>query len=160
MLPRSLRAIGLNPMYVSPMPLVGKGLEEPRLCIYHQGSIPGELSSAHLLPDTNTAIVVLTNSMANNDAADWIGQLLLETVLDNPDKNDYLALARDSARTSVDLWPTMKSDLEAHREPKTSHKPLRDYVGIYWNPIHNWCIEVYESEDILKVCFQQQRDLS
>ena len=40
--------------------------------------------------------MVLTNSMSNNDAVDWLSQLLLETVLDNPDKNDFVELAKSS----------------------------------------------------------------
>lgn len=158
-LPGSLGIIGLNPMYVDEMPIVGKGLETPQLCIYHQGSIIPYLSSAHLLPGTNTAIVVLTNSMANNDAADWLGQLLLETVLDNPDKNDYVAIAKKSAATSVALWPKMAKELEARREPNTPHKPLIAYVGKYYNIIGDWCIDVYEDRG-LKMCFQGQRDES
>lgn len=158
-LPGSLGIIGLNPMYVNEMPTVGKGLETPQLCMYHQGSIITYLSSAYLLPDTNTAIVVLTNSMANNDAADWLGQLLLEAVLDNPDKNDYMAIAKKSAATSVALWPKMARELEARREPSTPHKPLIAYVGKYYNIIGDWCIDVYD-EGGLKMCFQGQRDKS
>ena len=160
LLPGSLGVIGLNPMYVNPMPTVGKGLERPQLCIYHEGSIPGHLSSAYMLPETNTAIVVLTNSMAKNDAADWIGQLLLETVLDNQEKNDYVALAEASAKISMDLWPKMREHLETRRVPNTTHKPLGSYVGVYWNLIANWCIEVFEETGCLKMCFQQQRDES
>lgn len=95
--------VGLNPMYVEKMPVVGKGLAKPQLCIFHQGSLQSFVSSVHLLPDTNTAIVVLTNSMANNDTADWLGELLLEAVLDNPDKNDYIEIAKSSAKTSTEL---------------------------------------------------------
>ncbi|KAL8808548.1 MAG: hypothetical protein Q9182_000099 [Xanthomendoza sp. 2 TL-2023] len=159
-LPGSLGVVGLNPMYVDKMPIVGKGMETPRLCIYHQGSIVPYLSSAHLLPDTNTAIVVLTNSMANNDAADWLGQLLLETVLDNPDKIDYVAIAKESAATSVALWPKMAQELEKRREPDTPQQPPITYVGIYYNIIGDWCIDVFEDEGILKMCFQEQRDES
>lgn len=158
-LPGSLGIIGLNPMYVDEMPIVGKGLKNPQLCVYHQGSIITFLSSAFLLPDTNTAIVVLTNSMANNDAADWLGQLLLESVLDNPDKNDYVAIAKQSAATSVALWPKMTKELEARREPKTPHKSLSAYVGKYYNRIGDWCIDVYDEKG-LKMCFQGQRDKS
>ena len=38
MLPGSLGMVGLNPMYVENMPIVGKGIKTPRLCIYHQGT--------------------------------------------------------------------------------------------------------------------------
>ncbi len=159
-LPGSLGIVGLNPMYVNEMPKVGKGLEKPRLCIYHQGSIVPFLSSVHLLPDTNTAIVVLTNSMAKNDAADWLGQLLLEAVLDNPDKNDYISIAKESAMTSVELWPRMAKELEKHRIPRTQHKPLAEYVGTYYNIIHNWCIEIFEDTGVLRMCFQGNGQLS
>lgn len=159
-LPGSLGIVGLNPMYVNEMPKVGKGLAEPRLCIYHQGSIVPFLSSVHLLPDTNTAIVVLTNSMANNDAADWLGQLLLEAVLDNPEKNDYISIAKESAETSVGLWPRMAKELERRRIPNTHHRPLAEYSGAYYNIIGNWCIEVFEDKGVLKVCFQGNRKLA
>ena len=158
-LPGSLGVIGLNPKYVNQMPIVGKGLETPQLCIYHQGSIVTYLSSAYLLPGTNTAIVVLTNSMANNDAANWLGQMLLETVLDNPEKNDYVAIAKESAATSVALWPKMAKELEVLREPGTPRKPPIVYVGKYYNIIADWCIDVYD-EGGLKMCFQGQRDKS
>lgn len=82
MLPGPLGTVGFNPMYVEAMPMVGKGLKEPRMVYHHQGSLIDYLCSIHLIPSTRTAIVVLTNSMSNNDAADWLGQLLLETVLE------------------------------------------------------------------------------
>ncbi|KAL9034283.1 MAG: hypothetical protein Q9180_005495 [Flavoplaca navasiana] len=99
--------------------------------------------------------------MANNDAADWLGQLLLETVLDNPDKNDYVAIAKESAAASVALWPSMAKELEARREPHTPPQPLTNYAGKYYNIIGDWCIDVFEDEEaILKVGFQGQRDES
>ena len=74
-----------------------KGIDEPELVIYHQKSLTGFLSSVHLIPRTSTVTVVLTNSLAKKDTADWLGQLIVETVLDNPEKNDYVMLARESA---------------------------------------------------------------
>ncbi|KAL8630163.1 hypothetical protein Q9189_004084, partial [Teloschistes chrysophthalmus] len=112
-LPGPLGTVGLNPMYVEAMPLVGKGLKKPQLVYHHQGSLIDYLCSIHLIPSTQTAIVVLLNSMSNNDAADWLGQLLLETVLDNPEPNDYVALARKSVETSNTLWSQMAYELES-----------------------------------------------
>lgn len=54
-----------------------------------------------LIPDTTSAIGVLTNSLANNDCTDWIGQLLLETSIDSLEENDYEQMARESAKSSV-----------------------------------------------------------
>lgn len=113
-----------------------------------------------MLPDTRTAIVVLTNSMAVNDIADCIGEMLLETVLDNPDNNDYLKLARQSAKESVAQWPRMAEELESHREKGTKPRPLREYVGSYYNAVDNWRLEVFEADDEtgqLRMCMQGNR---
>ena len=128
-LPGLLGIVGLNPMYVDKMPTVGKGLGNPRTCLYHNGSLQSFLSSVHILPDTRTVIVVLTNSMANNDAADWIGELLLEAVLNNTDKNDYVAIAKASAAESVALWPRMARELEEKRIPDTA---MKINVTLHW----------------------------
>lgn len=69
-LPSPLGTVGLNPMYVDTVPLVRKGLKEPTLILHHQGSLIDYLSSIHLIPSTQTAVVVLSNSMSNNDVAD------------------------------------------------------------------------------------------
>ncbi|KAF2430729.1 hypothetical protein EJ08DRAFT_219136 [Tothia fuscella] len=74
------------------MPEVGKGSKEPRLCIYHQGSLQSLFSAVHLLPGTYSAIVVLTNSLSEDDAADWLGRLLLEAFPDDSVKEDYLEI--------------------------------------------------------------------
>lgn len=72
-LPSSLGVVGLNGTYVNKMPTVGKGLDRNPLCLYHQGSNITSLSSVHRLPETHSGVIVLTNSMANNDAANWSG---------------------------------------------------------------------------------------
>lgn len=84
--------------------------------------------------------MVLTNSMSNNDAADWLGQLVLEAILDTPDRNDYIALARSSVEASNNLWP---QDLERGRIPDT---PLPGYYGFfgsyYWH-MEGWVEEIH-----------------
>lgn len=76
-LPAPMGSIGLNPTYVLEMPLVRKGLREPKLCFWYQGSNMCSLHFVALLLDTRSAVVVLSNSLANNDVSDWIRQLLL-----------------------------------------------------------------------------------
>lgn len=55
------------------MPVIGKGLEKPELCIWHQGSYNTFLTAVFLLPESQTAVVILTNALANNDTADRLG---------------------------------------------------------------------------------------
>jgi CubicO group peptidase (beta-lactamase class C family) len=159
-LPGSLGVVGLNPTYRKHMPIVGKGLEEPRLCLYHQGSLLSFLSSVHLLPDSQSAVVVLTNSMANNDAADWLGEMLLEAVLNNSEKNNYSKIAKESAQESVAQWPRMEEWLENRKVPGTKPRPFHLYVGVYWNVIQDWSIEIFLKDNSLRMCFQGIRKRS
>jgi len=74
----------------------GQNFMGSKLIIYHQGSYPGFLSSVFLIPEHEIAIVVLPNSLAFNDAADWLGQLVLEYALDTPNKTGFVGLAEQS----------------------------------------------------------------
>lgn len=52
-------------------------------------------------------LVVLTHSMANSNVAEWARQMLLVTVLDNPEKNDDLGIAKETVKRSLSSWPKM-----------------------------------------------------
>lgn len=69
-LPTTMGDIGTNPNLVSHMPVVARG--GSGLCYWHQGSLVGYTSFVALLSEEDAAIVVLTNSTALNDAADWV----------------------------------------------------------------------------------------
>lgn len=77
-LPGQMGYIGFNPGLMSDeMPTVAKGTPS-RLILYHQGSLPGALSSIVMVPSLNISAVIMSNSLALNDCPDWIMQLLLE----------------------------------------------------------------------------------
>ncbi|KAI1156407.1 beta-lactamase/transpeptidase-like protein [Nemania diffusa] len=159
-LPATLGSIGLNPTYVPTMPLVGEGLKEPKLCLWHQGSNMCSLHFVALLPDTSTAIVVLSNGLANNDVSDWVGQLLLQTILDVPESVDYLELAKTSARNSNARWPKIKSDLENERTLGTVPLSLPSYVGQFYNKIKTFYLEIRLEGGQLRLCFQGNHQFS
>jgi len=127
-------------------PISGKG-SESRLCVYHHSCMPGSTSVVNLFPETETAIVILQNSLAATDSADLIGQLLAQTIFDFSVKNDYAALARSFAPINLKHQNTLRADLEKKRVPGTTHKPFKLYTGTYWNAIHNFKIEIYEPEE-------------
>lgn len=158
-LPGSLGATGINGMHISAMPVVGRG-SKPKLVYHHNGSLAAFLSSVILIPDTNSAIVVLTNSLANNDCADWIGQLILETLIDSPEKNDYEQLARESAKSSIYQWENIPNSLAKDRVSNTSSRPLSSYSGKYYNSARDWHMEIYQEQDQLYMCIQGDRQLS
>lgn len=164
-LPGPLGAIGLNGQWLpgppgSPtgMPFAGKSIT-PQLVIYHQGSNPGVLAAANLLPESQSAIVVLSNTLAINDCADWVGQLLLETLLDVgiKAKNDYLQIVKDTVARALAWYPAMAKELRENRTLEMPRNPL-DYVGVYYNAVGTVHIDVTYDDEILKIAFQGLED--
>ena len=139
--------IGTNPIFMDEMPVVGKGSKKEEVW-YHNGNLQGFFSTIHMIPETDTAIVVLVNSIAKNDTADWISQCLIEAILDNLEKNDYVELATKSAATYKKLWMKLGSGLNESRSSTNTHRPLKDFTGKYYNKVHNWVIEVIEVIEI------------
>jgi hypothetical protein len=66
----------------------------------------------------------------------WIGQLILEEILQTPEKNDYIQAATTSAAKSLEWYQTTMADLEKERKPNTTAKDLKAYVGVFWNKSH------------------------
>lgn len=161
-LPAPLGNIGTNGMFLSSMPLVGKNSEEAQTkgeingtrIWYHNGSLVGFFSSVHILPESGTIIVVMVNSNPKNDAADWMGQLLVEEFLQCTDKNDYVSLARESAAAYENMWKDLPGRLDQAKLPGSPTKPLSEYLGRYYNKVGNFFIEVTENADGLAFSFQ------
>lgn len=128
--------IGCNPpLMPDGMPVVGKGIPS-QLVIYHQGSLPGALTATMLIPETESAIVILTNSLALNDVPDWVGQLILEALLDAPKelRNDYIKAAEVSRATTLKWYSTTTEELFKEQKNGISPRDLYEYVGTYWDP--------------------------
>ena len=124
----------MNPKLIpGGMPIVGKGAPS-RLVMYHQESLPGAIAAVNLLLETQSAILVMTNTLALNDCADWVGQLVLETLLGIRDKNDYLELARSVAMSM--FWHiTVEAALKKNQVHGTSPLKIEEYTGTYTNSI-------------------------
>ena len=153
-LPSPMGAVGLNPKFIPDgMPIVGKG-SPSRLVVYHQGSLPGALAAVNLLPETQSAIVVMTNTLALNDCADWVGQLVLEALIGTTETNDYLELARRSVATALAWHSTVEAALKKHQAQGTSPRNLEEYTGTYTNSIQTMRIEVTQRDDKLWFALQ------
>lgn len=153
-LPAILGAVGCNPGFVKSMPTAGRGSEET--IIYHQGSLAGYTSSLFLIPHTQSAIVVLSNSISLNDCADWVGQLILEALLDVEERNDYVEHAKESADAHLAKYPAMRESFEASRSPDTKPKSLDAFLGKYYNELGDFYIEITPNQQYngLQLAFQ------
>lgn len=104
--------------------------------------MPGTSAAVCLLPSSQTAIIVLQNSLGLCDAAEWTCELILDMLFTGSLQNDYVSLARESTKNGSDRMQKVQEELDRHRIPGTAHSPLTAYTGRYWNSIHNWVIEI------------------
>lgn len=153
-LPGTMGATGINGMFTSDMPVVGRGITEKKRVWHHNGSLAAFLSCIHIVPETDSVIVVLTNSIAKNDAADWLAQMILESLIDSPQKNDYVKIAQESANGLVNEWESMIEQLASDRVANTTSKSLATYVGRYFNDAQNWFMEIFLKDGELYMCMQ------
>ncbi|KAK7419778.1 hypothetical protein QQX98_003150 [Neonectria punicea] len=153
-LPTTVGDIGVNPGLVDKMPVLADGITNSRLALWHQGSLVGVTSFVMMLPETESAVVVLTNTMAKNDAADWIGQLLIETLLDSPVRHDYVHLASKSVDRAQEKFAEVNRRVQEGRKPGGPIRALSDYVGSFTGIGGVFCIEVKESKRGLEILFQ------
>ncbi|EWZ43331.1 beta-lactamase/transpeptidase-like protein [Fusarium oxysporum Fo47] len=140
-------------------PLIGIGTGS-RLAIWHSGDIPGYQTHATLFPETNQAVVVLTNSMTLNAGSRYISDLLIEALFDNLDNaHDYVKLARISATLGSTRMDAIHKRLIEGCTRSKPIKPLDAYIGKYYNAAKNFFIDILEAEDdVLYVSFMGRKD--
>lgn len=129
-LPGRLEGLGINSKLI-PMPMIGFGQTKASKVYWNQGVHCGSNSFVAFLPETKSAVIVLTNTRTANDAADWIGQLLLQTLLGG-------GLSLFSVQTSIDNAHKQHEDLVGNfnfvKGTKfwgSSSRPIEQYMGIY-----------------------------
>ena len=69
------------------IPTMGRG-SSSRLAMYHRGATVGFFSSVYLFPESESAIIVLINSIALGDATDWIAQAYTQTLFEGKEQLD------------------------------------------------------------------------
>ena len=112
------------------------------LTLYHQGSTAGYYSSIFLFPETESAIVVLTNSISLCDAADFIGQAYTQALFNFSDGTDYVNITRRTSQKLVSIYGDLTTAMEAQREPYTQAHLMRSYTGRFWNSLHNFVLDI------------------
>lgn len=152
-LPTTIDDMGINPGLVEQMPLLARGIDS-RLAVWHHGSLVGALSFIMMLPETESAVVVLSNTLALNDTPDWIGELLVETLLDSPIRNDYVRLAYATANRTREKYAKLTKQIEEGRQAGGPTRSLGDYSGLYVGFGGIFSIEVVEANNKLEILFQ------
>ncbi|UKZ81228.1 hypothetical protein TrVFT333_009000 [Trichoderma virens FT-333] len=124
-LPAAIGDIGINPGLID-MPILGGGSAPVRM-IWNQGMYDCANAFVALLPEYEAAVIVLGNTTTGSDTADWIGQHLIQALLDSPCKNDYPFLASMSALNARQKYWELVAKLEQGRQTKGPQRPLDQY---------------------------------
>ncbi|KAL8849319.1 MAG: hypothetical protein Q9221_005670 [Calogaya cf. arnoldii] len=157
--PGPMGAIGLNPRLLAPKPAPTIARDHSSsLILYQQGMMPGNLAAVNLVPSTKGAIIVLSNSLALNDTADWLGQLYLEAYLGVQNRNDYVALSTESAEAALGWQSRVVAELLRNQIQGTRHRCLPEYAGTYHNDALTMQTKIFVDDDggeaCLKLAFQ------
>ncbi|KAM5343509.1 hypothetical protein ACJ41O_012046 [Fusarium nematophilum] len=106
---------------------------QPRLMLYHQGSTVGYYTFVALFPETDSAVIVLINSIALSDAADWIARVMISALFDLQDGQDYIALVKKANDMALGEYDKLAKTVNATRAPcATEVLPKLDFfVGRY-----------------------------
>lgn len=129
-----------------------------KLCFYHLGSTVGYYSSIVLFPETQSAVVVLANSIPLSDSPDNIAQAITQALFDFPQPIDFVSLTTMVTCKLVESYDEMAATLAQRRQSGTNRPNLNEYAGRYWNGLGNFVLEItaYEEDgtDTLQLAFQ------
>ena len=142
-LPGVLGIASLNSALVNPKKHPRSGTGSPGLEIYHHtGNIPGFLASAFLIPSTDSAVVVLANSLPFMDPTDFVGQLLVSTLIGEKPSSKLPFLAKEARSATLAAYPMLKARLAKGKTAHPPRSPITIYEGDYWNAAGNFCLSI------------------
>ncbi|MCJ1459423.1 hypothetical protein MMC28_009801 [Mycoblastus sanguinarius] len=109
------------------------GAKSPsRKVIGHTGDMGNFASAYWVFPETESAIVVLTNSSrANGDPSNIVAQVLTQALFGLKPSINYIKLATDVVTQAKSQWQRTVTSWEVHRWAGTMPKDLDAYVGVY-----------------------------
>ncbi|KAL7820999.1 beta-lactamase/transpeptidase-like protein [Trichoderma gracile] len=144
--PAQFGKIGFNAILMDAMPVIGANAR-PQQVFYHSGAGAGYSHCFMLVPGSQSAIVVLTNSVSQGDTADWIAQSLLQAVLDEKQPVDLTPYAERAAAKWRATRQEIVEVLEKGRKPDTPEPRHDSLEGRYWHKSRALYLQVYSGED-------------
>ena len=110
--------------------------------MYHHGNLVGFLSSVFLVPDSSTAIIAMSNSHPFADSSDWVGQLVLETVLEGESSHDFIRLTEDTKSAQFAAYSDLARKLDTMKTQSEPSRALGSYCGQYYNKAKNFRLDI------------------
>ncbi|KAL8743703.1 MAG: hypothetical protein Q9190_003971 [Brigantiaea leucoxantha] len=147
--PAQFGKTGFNPSLVDAMPVIG-GSSKPEQVFYHSGAGNGYNHCFMLIPGSQSVIVVLTNSVAQGDTADWVAQSLLQAVLDEKQPIDLKPFAKRAAIKWRGIHQNIADALNEGRRRDSEEPPHDTLAGRYWHKTRALYLMVFQEDGLLK----------
>ncbi|PGH19319.1 hypothetical protein AJ80_04072 [Polytolypa hystricis UAMH7299] len=157
-LPGPMGATGMNfQLSLGRIPEIRSGFAS-HLALHHLGSSTGPSSAVCLFPEMQSGIIVLTNTFGLNDCADFVAQLLTETLFLVMNKHDFISLAKQATERHLAWYKKIGEAVERAREAGGPPRALREYEGRYVNTTETLTIDVMEIDGKLHMMFENLAD--
>jgi CubicO group peptidase (beta-lactamase class C family) len=133
-----------------PNHIIGKE-SRPRLAFYHGGQITGYLSSVYLFPETDSAVIVLTNAQGAGDCSDWIAQAIIQELFDLQPRIDFHNVVENNAKWHLGQYNRLRQEYERNQLRNTDAPSDDELVGTYYNSNIKMTIEVFTTDGGLEM---------
>lgn len=106
----------------------------PKKVIGHTGDLGSFTSTYLVFPETESAVVVLTNAnSANGNPSTIVAQVLTEALFELQPALDYRGIAKQLFENAISQWKYTVNEWESHRIPRTTPNHPNAYVGDFTN---------------------------
>lgn len=144
--------------HLKPEFILGKASQE-RLAIGHSGGMPGSLATIWTFPETESAVVVLTNGRGLGDASDFVAQIIIQRLFDMKPEVDLISWARQEVKLAESYY--RERLFNPWTQARDQENPMRNpnlYSGKYvgFQGLFNLHVEI-EEYDQLFVAFNGRR---
>ncbi|KAF2791396.1 beta-lactamase/transpeptidase-like protein [Melanomma pulvis-pyrius CBS 109.77] len=154
-LPANLSFASLNQQLfgAARIPIPEAGSSKKDLEVYHHAAaVPGFHGSMFMIPSTESAVVVLTNSLPLVDPTDFAAQLLLSVLLDEtPLEEEFVEMAEMARPFQLIGYERLAAALDKKKTNVPPSFPLSCYEGDYYNALENLAFSISESGDGLRM---------
>ncbi|KAK7413380.1 hypothetical protein QQX98_007757 [Neonectria punicea] len=104
-----------------------------RLMLYHGGMVTGYLTTLCIFPETQSAIVVFSNSQALGDASDWTARAIMQELFQLRPALDLVSMVKDKRREALGTYSRLMEDYRRHKSSGGAEEDLDDKYGVYSN---------------------------
>lgn len=156
-LPNQLCKISPNVGLLGDSPVIGRGADS-MLIIAHYGSMPGNFAAVLLFPETESAIIVLTNTTPLCDMGDYVTQYLTQIVFDLPEKVDILSWVNRTVEAELNWHQSVVAEMDCKLTNGTFAEDLQQYTGRYYNLSKTLLIEIRKDLEGLILSFEGRDD--